>query len=287
MSSVKTIKSNCAIWEYRLDAPEKGPAQPVFIDAHAHLDRYGATLKAAMDQIVERQIFTVANAMDIPSYQQGREIGTTSDWVLPTFGVHPKNAGRYAGNLGALRPFIDASPAIGEIGLDFYWVKEAALYPAQRKVFEYFMAAAREQNKIINLHTKGAEKEIFDRLEHYGLQRAIVHWYSGPLDVLRAMIDAGLYFTVGVELLFSDHIREVARTIPLRQLITETDNPGGLKWLSGRTGMPADLQRVVAALADLKAVAPEFIKETVHKNFLRLVSNDPWLEKWRGILTSG
>ncbi|MGH7844827.1 MAG: TatD family hydrolase, partial [Candidatus Binatia bacterium] len=168
--------------------------------------------------------------------------------------------------------------------LDFHWVEDAAQYPAQRKVFEYFLAAAQEQNKIINLHTKSAEKEILDRLEHYGLHRAIVHWYSGPMDVLRAMIDARLYFTVGVELMFSDHIREVARAIPLHQVLTETDNPGGLKWLNGTLGMPSDLQRVVGALAGLKGVTPEFIKQTVQENFLRLIGNDPWLEERRASL---
>ena len=256
----------------------------VFIDAHAHLDRYGESLNAAMEEINEHRIFTFANSMDLPSYQRNREIAAASDWVLPTFGVHPRYAGQYTGNLTELRKLIEESPAIGEIGLDFFWVEDAGQYPAQKKLFEYFLAAAREQKKVINLHTKGAEKEILDRLEHYGLQRAIVHWYSGPLDVLRAMIGADLYFTVGVELPFSEHIREVARAIPLHQVLTETDNPGGLKWLNGTLGMPSELQRVLGTLAELKGLTPQTLQQTVRENFLRLIGNDPWLEEWRGRL---
>jgi TatD DNase family protein len=278
------MKSNCVIWECSRESRGEKLTKPMLIDAHAHLDRYGETLKTALQEINAQRIFTVTNGMDIPSYQRNREIAALSQWVLPTFGIHPKNAAQYAGGLTELSKFIEESPAIGEIGLDFFWVEDGAQYPAQKKVFEYFLAAAREQKKIINLHTKGAEKEILDRLEHYGLQRAIVHWYSGPLDVLRAMIDADLYFTAGVELLFSEHIGEVARAIPLHQLLTETDNPGGLKWLNGTLGMPSDLQRVLGTLAELKGLTPETLQQTVRENFLRLIGNDPWLEEWRGRL---
>jgi Tat protein secretion system quality control protein TatD with DNase activity len=39
---------------------------------------------------------------------------------------------------------------IGEIGLDYHFVQDTSTYPAQRKVLEFFLDAAREQEKIIN-----------------------------------------------------------------------------------------------------------------------------------------
>jgi len=54
-------------------------------------------------------------------------------------------------------------------------------------------ADAREQKIFVNLHTKAGEKEILDLLEKYDVRRAIIHWYSGPMDILRAMIDFGCY----------------------------------------------------------------------------------------------
>jgi len=259
----------------------------MLIDAHAHLDRYGDALESALREIQEHRIFTIGTSMDLASYERNLEIAEMCDLVLPTFGVHPKNAPQYAGRLGELSDAIERSPAIGEIGLDFHWVKDSAQYPAQIKVLEYFLAAAREQNKIVNLHTKGAEKEILDLLERYGTRRAIVHWYSGPLDLFRALVDYGAYFTVGVEVIFSAHIRTLAQKLPEAQLLTETDNPGGLHWLNGEVGMPQVLAEVVHTIAGLRGSGPDAIRETVEANFLRLTENDPWLEPFRDHLQRG
>ena len=256
----------------------------MLIDAHVHLDKYDDLTDEALRQIDEERIFTVATAMDVPSYLQLREIADRSALVLPTFGIHPKRAPEYATRLSELGPLIEQSPAIGEIGLDFHWVKDSSEYPAQLKVIEYFLAAAREQNKFVNLHTKGAEKKILELLEHYDIKRAIIHWYSGPLDILRAMAQFGAYFTVGVEVLYSDTIRAIAKKIPDHLLLTETDNPGGLKWLKGVGGMPKDIEKVVDAIAAVRSSSPASITRTIQENFLHMMKDDPWLQDVRALL---
>lgn len=256
----------------------------MLIDAHAHLDRYGKALEPALNEIRARRIFTISTAMDPPSFERALDIARLCDLVLPTFGVHPKNAPEYAGRLRELGCLIDQSPAIGEIGLDFHWVKDAAQYPFQRKVLEYFLAAAREQNKTVNLHTKGAEREILELLERYDIRRAIIHWYSGPLDIFRAMVDHGTFFTVGVEVIYSERIQTIAREIPDALLLTETDNPGGLEWLTGEPGMPRVIENVIDALARLRSTAPAAMARTVQENFLRLTESDPWLSSVRPLL---
>ena len=243
------------------------------------MDKYGDLLDEALKQIETERIFTVATAMDVPSYLELQKIGERSELVLPTFGIHPRRAAEYADRLPEISRYIEMSPAIGEIGLDFHWVKDTSTYPAQRKVLEYFIAAAAEQNKFVNLHTKAGEKEILDLLERYDVHRAIIHWYSGPLDILRAMIDYGCYFTIGVEVHYSDYIKEIAKLIPDHLLLTETDNPGALKWLkkNDEIGMPEAIADVVKTIAQLRQSTSAQIEETVQRNFARLVQNDPWL----------
>jgi len=258
----------------------------MLIDAHVHLDKYGDLLDEALKEIEQEQIFTVATAMDIPSYLELQKIGERSELVLPTFGVHPRRAADYAGRLQEIGRCIESSPAIGEIGLDFHWVKDTNTYPAQRKVLEYFIAAAREQNKFVNLHTKAGEKEILDLLEKFDVRRAIIHWYSGPMDILRAMIDFGCYFTIGVEVHYSDYIKEIAKAVPDHLLLTETDNPGALRWLrkNDEVGMPTAIKKVVEAVANLRLSTAERIETLVHSNFVRLVADDPRLRHVRARL---
>jgi TatD DNase family protein len=252
----------------------------MLIDAHVHLDKYGDLLDEALKQIETERIFTVATAMDVPSYLEQRRIGERSDLVLPTFGIHPRRAAEYAGRLPEISRYIEMSPAIGEIGFDFHWVKDTSTYPSQRKVLEYFIAAAAEQKKFVNLHTKAGEKEILDLLEKYDVRRAIIHWYSGPLDILRSMIDFVCYFTIGVEVHYSDYIKEIAKLIPDHLLLTETDNPGALKWLkkNDEVGMPKAIVDVVETVAELRQSTPKRIEHLIQANFSLIIENDPWLD---------
>jgi TatD DNase family protein len=117
-------------------------------------------------------------------------------------------------------------------------------------------------------------------LRSHRIERAIIHWYSGPLDVLSQLVAAGYMLTIGVELMHSGHIRDVARAIPSDQLLTETDNPGGLRWLTGEAGQPEGITEVVAELAAIRGVQPEGLATMVQSNMVRLVGPDPLLGRW-------
>jgi len=251
----------------------------MFIDAHSHLDKYEEDLESALNEINQHGIFTISNSMDLPSWARNLVIADRCDLVLPTLGVHPWNASEYVNCLEDLDKPIIQSSMIGEIGLDHHYITDASLYPAQTKVCEFFLATASQQGKIVNLHTKGAEEEVLHLLRHYNIQRAIVHWYSGPLDVLRAMVDHGFYFTVGVAVLYSQHVQTIARNLPSDLLLTETDNPGGPQSLTGTRGRPLLIKDVIHKLAELRKVKTEVIIDIVQTNCLRLINDDPWISE--------
>jgi len=255
----------------------------MLIDAHAHLDHYDEP-REALDRIERRRILTLANSMDPASYERNLALAEGCPFVLPSFGIHPRRAPEHAGRLAELGPVIDESPMLGELGLDFHWVRDEDAYPHQVRVFEFLVRAAAEHDKIVNLHTKGAEPRILDTLRAFGVKKAIVHWYSGPMDVLDEMIAEGYLFTVGVEVLYSEKIREVARAVPHRQLLSETDNPGGNRWLAGEVAPPDIIADVVAEVARLKGLPPEKMEAVIQANFLRLVDGDPRLSAPQALL---
>ena len=257
----------------------------MFVDAHTHLDRYEDELESAVAEIGRYRIFTISTSMNIPSYLRNLEIAGDCDMILPIFGVHPWNASGYADRLDEIGPYIGRAPALGEVGLDYRFVKHAHRYPAQRRVFEVFVRAAAEQDKILNLHTSGAEEDVLGYLDREGIRRAIIHWYAGPLDLLEDMISRRYYFTVGIEVMRSDTIKAIASRIPMDLLLTETDNPGALKWLEGRIGMPSIVEEVIACVADLKQMTAPEVTDAVHANLARLIGDDPNVpERYRSLL---
>jgi TatD DNase family protein len=253
----------------------------MLIDSHCHLDRYEENLGGALEQIRQHRIFTISNSMDLPSYKQNVKIAATCDLVLPVFGVHPWNASEYVGCLKDLDWAISESPMIGEIGLDYYFVKETSRYDDQRKVFEYFLRAASRHRKIVIVHTKGAESEAYQLLKQHSVERAIIHWYSGPWHILKAMVECGFYFTIGVEVLFSQHIQDIAGYLPAELILTETDNPGGNASITGTIGTPLLIKDVIGKLAEIRGASDQTIMTTVQNNLIRVGGNDPWLTKIR------
>jgi TatD DNase family protein len=253
----------------------------MLIDVHTHLDSYDdATLEAALDEIAARRILAVAVAISPPSYRRTCEIAARSQLILPCFGIHPWEAHRYAHSLEALQPLIDASPLLGEIGLDYVWDEDPAHYPAQRAVLAHFLQAAAAQDKIVNLHTKGAEHDVAAMLGHFGVRRAIVHWYSGPRDAFDALVVRDCYFTFGVETQRAPSLQLLARVAPLERILTETDGPEGLRWLSGEVGMPHHIRDVLQAVADARGLGIADIANIVAANWRRLIAGDSRLEPW-------
>ncbi len=93
------------------------------------------------------------------------------------------------------------------------------------------------------------------------------------------MVEHGFYFTIGVEVLFSQHVQDIARYLPAELMLMETDNPGGNESLTGNTGTPLLVKDVVGKLAEIKGTTDQIIMSTVKNNLVGLDGNDPWLAR--------
>jgi TatD DNase family protein len=241
------------------------------VDAHAHLDKYGAGLPRALHQIREMQVHTLAVSMDVESFRATQRIANEEPLVLASFGVHPWNASAFASDLDALEAPLAEAALIGEVGLDHRFVRDERRYPAQRVVFEYFLDAAARSGRLLNLHTAGAERAVLECVRGRALDALIIHWYSGPEELVKDFLDLGAYFTVGVEILRSPGIRALARSLPEDRLLTETDNPGGWAWLAGEAGFPELLCQVEEVLAELRGSSRAELSARVEANFRRVL----------------
>jgi TatD DNase family protein len=255
----------------------------VFIDAHSHIDKYDESeLAGVIESIEQVGVLTLSVSVNAQSFIRTEEIADRSNLIVPGFGIHPTEAPQGHHSPDEIERCLARSPYIGEIGLDHRLVTDKSQYASQRDVFERFLGFAKQQDKFVNVHCIGAEYETVDVMRTHGIERAIIHWYSGPPGALRQLVGQGYMFSIGAEVLRSDHIRGIARSIPTDQLLTETDNPGGPEWLTGDRGQPGLIVDVVDELARLHRMEPEALAHTVRSNMARFLEDDihmaPWLE---------
>jgi TatD DNase family protein len=245
----------------------------MLIDAHTHLDRYlyrrfGGAITPVLEQIEKHKILSISNSIDLASYKTNRKISEHSRLIIPAFGIHPWNAYEYVNKTELTRKLVKENEIIGEIGLDYYYVRDEERRSFQRDIFELFLSETRD--KIISIHTKGAERDVLNLLRRYGNEKVIIHWYSGDLDTLEKMIKEGYYFSISPEIGISNHVKKIAQKIPLNHILTETDNPGGPQSYLGKKGMPILIKDVVKEIAQIKKKSPKRIEKAVQENFTRL-----------------
>lgn len=240
-----------------------------YVDFHTHLHAYPDHSLVA-EEIREHKIITVAASMDIESYKATKRIAQDNPWVIPTFGIHPKKSGTVT-SLATLETYLDESPIIGEIGLDECWCRQVPL-PVQEKVFEYILDHCHRKGKYCVIHTKDAEARVLEMLKNFPDAKPIIHWYDGPADIFRKMLDKGYYTTFGCQVFYSDHIKELLRMPPIEQVLSETDNPDSEKWLGGSTDSPLLIQRVVRDIAAVKEIDADKCREQIYGNSIKILS---------------
>lgn len=210
----------------------------MYIDAHSHLDFFEENIEDAIVDINKNKILTLAMSMDIESYTKNKEYSNKSKYIKPCFGIHPWSAHKVDENLEANIPYIEESEIIGEIGLDYVW----------------------------------AEEEVYNALKKYNYNKAIVHWYSGDLDILDKYIELGCYFTISVDIGYSDATYKILDKLPNERLLVETDGPTALKWVNGQYGYPSIIKSVVKKISDYKNIDVDELSKIIESNYNRLLS---------------
>ena len=78
----------------------------------------------------------------------------------------------------------------------------------------------------IIVHDREAHGDVFDLLRKYR-PNALVHCFSGSVELMREAVRMGLYISLGGVVTFKNarHSVEVASEIPLDRLLLETDAP--------------------------------------------------------------
>jgi len=250
----------------------------MLIDFHTHLDFYKSDeLKT---QLKDFSGTIIAASVDEKSFLKNCEIAASAPQtcrIIPTFGIHPNAADDNASLLNdslitkRFEKYLEQSPLIGEIGMDFCWSKCSE--KNQEKVFRWFMEYCNKTGKACVIHTKDAEQKICDILSDYSNARPIIHWYDGPENIYREFLKRGYPQTFGVETIRSKHLQNLLHITPPELLLAETDNPDSEPWLGGTRNDVGLIERVYKEIAGLLNMQQPAIEKLIEDNFNRILSN--------------
>ncbi len=245
------------------------------IDTHAHLDHIenvdDALVQAAAMQVSD----VVAVGVDLKANQLNLAIQqrTAAPRIHVALGIHPGNIipEEVDATLQFIREHIHQAIAIGETGLDYWykWVrKDEAKKAEQRMVFERQLAIAKEFALPIVIHSRGAWKDCLAMTKAAGIKKALFHWYSGPVDILREVIAAGYYVSAGPSLAYSPQSREAIAQAPIERTLMETDSPVFFQEPDGEgfKATPKDVWRSLEAYTRLMNMTAEQALPVLNQN---------------------
>lgn len=193
------------------------------IDTHCHFDMMPQP--EAYIRQKEQAGDIVIGMTNLPShFQMGQPHLKGYRHIRLALGLHPLLAAESENEVSLFRRLVDQTSYIGEIGLDFS--KEGyANKEKQIAVLREVLTSIRGKKKIVSVHSRRAEKELLALLCEYQIDNVIFHWYSGPVDLIPAILEQGYYFSVNEAMCLSKNGRAIIEKIPRDRVLTETDAP--------------------------------------------------------------
>ncbi|MGI6735255.1 MAG: TatD family hydrolase [Bacilli bacterium] len=252
----------------------------MFFDTHCHLNdrRYQKDIKGYVERAREAGVnYLLVVAWDVVSSKKAIKIAEKFPNVYAAVGIHPTDAVK--------TPKIDIQElelllthpkvvAVGEIGLDYHWIKD----PKEREIeYEFFVAQielANKYKKPVIIHMRDATNDTYEILKNNTPKyQGVMHSYSGSKEMVKRFTDLGFYISLGgpVTFLNAREPKEVALVVPEDRLLIETDAP----YLTphpyrGKINESAKIPLIATAIAAIRNVSVEKVGEFTTKNAKRL-----------------
>lgn len=252
----------------------------MFIDSHCHLNYKGLVedQQGVLDRARAAGVTRMLNISTRAS-EWDAVIGTAEREadVMASVGIHPHEADLHPDVHTETLVDKAAHPkviGIGESGLDYYY--DHSDRERQRQSFRAHVAAARETQLPLIVHTRDAEEDTYAILaDEMGKGRypALIHCFTASRDFADKVLALGLSISISGIVTFKNarDLQETAKSIPLDRLLIETDSP----FLApvphrGRPCEPAYVADTAKFLAELRGEPLETLAAATSDNFHRL-----------------
>jgi TatD DNase family protein len=216
---------------------------------------------------------------DLESSRKAIEIAHESDGVYAAVGIHPENLeGAEESDLALIEEFAKDPKviAIGEIGLDYHWVKDPEARESQKRWFIRQIELANAVGLPCTIHARDSVEDAISILkEHPVAKGASLHCYGGSVEQMDIALKSipNIYFGFGGPITFKNARvpKEAAAHCSADRILSETDSP----YLSpepfrGTTNESERIPLIVLSMAKLRGIPAEEMSAQLLANFRRL-----------------
>jgi TatD DNase family protein len=272
-----------------------------YIDVHGHLNfaAYDADRAAVINRCHEAGVAMITVGTDLESSQKCLELAAANDTIWAIVGLYPtfvseshndpletgkpdatlKRAPQSFDHVAfkelALQPKV---VAIGECGLD-YVRSSVADIEKQKELFIQQINLANEVEKPLMLHVRNGKAkpggatsgsaylDAVAILKKHAKVRANFHCFTGSLEEVKEILDAGYTVSFTGIITFTHAYDEVVKYVPIDRVMSETDCP----YLApvpyrGKRNEPMYVVEVVKMIAKIREENEAVVKKLVVEN---------------------
>ena len=248
--------------------------RPRLVDVHAHMCDPGfdkdraAVLERARRAGVEAIIAVGENLADAA---KNLELADQYPILKPAAGLYPTHLDLNQAQQMAefIRQNDSRLAAIGEVGLDYWVVKEAPEKEIQKEILKGFIELSKALKLPLNIHSRSAGRHAIALLLENNATRVQMHAFDGKAGTALPAVEAGYFFSIPPSIVRSRQKQKLVRQLPLSCLLVETDSPV-LGPSPDERNEPANLSLSIKAVAELKDVTEEEVMAAVSENTVRL-----------------
>ncbi len=267
-------------------------------DTHCHLDfhKFNGDRKAVIARAEAAGLVRLlVPGLDHKSSAEAIRLAEEETIVYAAVGFHPTDLDKFSEGAFEQVKELARHPkvvAVGEIGLDYYWVKEEAKRAFQREILKRQLAFAEEIGNPVIIHMReegdawfgGASADLLEIIgdwqnglvaqNHPLAQRpGVLHSFNGNLETAQKAIGMNFYIGVTGPVTYknAEQKRQIIAQLPLDRLLIETDAP----FLPpvphrGKRNEPAFVGEIADKIAEIKSRNKEEVASQTTANAARL-----------------
>lgn len=240
------------------------------LDVHAHYDTYLS--KEELEPLLKDFSKIILNGIDRKSNEQC--ISYASEKIAVALGYHPlhittqEELDEAIATIPYIREHAEKIVAIGEIGLDYFHVKDKDAREFQQQGFKKYLALAESIRLPIIVHTRNAVDDILEMLKEFK-QPVVLHCFEASEKNIQEAVRRKYFFSIPPAVVRNEHFQKLARLVPMSQILTETDAPyqGPVK---GEQVVPSDVMRAIEKIAEIKQLDTKEVEYMIFQNYQKI-----------------